>query len=66
MKTGKRYWLDKMKDVSGIYAGTDIKGNYIFCSLNNNYCYLNNQDGTVTMPKWNYERAPELVTIIYS
>ena len=63
MRIGKRYWLDGVEDVSGLFIGTDNRGNYKFVALVNNDFYLPDLDGTYPMPKGEYKRAPELVEI---
>ena len=41
---GKRYWLDSMKDVSGVFIGK-IKSSYCFNDLIGNNSYGINEQG---------------------
>jgi len=43
---GQRYWLDAMKDVSGVYVGYDGHS-HNFGEIQGNDCYEKNKDGTV-------------------
>lgn len=46
---GKRYWLDPVKDVSGIYIGINKRGSYTFSDIEGNTnWYLCNNDGSVS------------------
>lgn len=44
---GQRYWLDKVKDVSGVYVGLDPDGDIGFDSIEGYNCYLSDDNGVV-------------------
>lgn len=41
---GQRYWLDAMKDVSGVYIGKD-ENSYMFHKLIGEICYYADEEG---------------------
>lgn len=52
LEIGKRYWLDKRCNISGIFTGSDERGNLLFDvdpTVNN--MYLENEEGLIPMPR---------------
>ena len=69
---GQRYWLDNVRDVSGIYIGFDGHS-YNFNSVDTNTCYLPNNDGSVSFsnpvnfyPVIDADLKQELITRLYN
>lgn len=49
LEIGKRYWLDSVKDVSGIFIGLTKSGTAEFNSIEGDNCYLLDSDDHVRL-----------------
>lgn len=48
LQLGTRYWLDRRKDVSGLYAGTNSNGSQMFLEVRGVPRFLQDSDGSVS------------------